>query len=110
MISSHLDGYSMTDVLTFLQHVYKDLPLNCEQEAWELLPIADPSDLPTLTDKAIVVIEAVQGSTFLHSSTSTRDVFDWWRLAARVNLVSFRQRCITAVAKHFEVLQHDQRL
>ncbi len=110
MLSSPLDGYSLTDVLTFLQHVYKDLPLTSEQEAWDLLPIADQFDSPTLTDKAISAIESAQGSTFLERSTRNRDVFDWWHLADRFNLVSFRQRCIRAVAKRFEVLQQDHRL
>lgn len=107
-ISTPLEGYQEADVMTFLRHVYKQQPLQSEKEAWGLLPIADQFDSPSLTGKAIEIIEAAQGdSLFSHSD---KDVLDWWHLAERFNLQSFKARCVTAVAQHFETLQHDARL
>ena len=108
IISSPLQTYREVDVVTFLRHVYKDQPLQSEQEAWDLLPIADQFDSPSLCGKAVLVIEAAQGNSLF--SNSSKDVIAWWQLADRFNLHSFKSRCVKAVAQQFETLQHDARL
>ncbi len=110
VISAPLQGYRSSDVLTFLRHVYKDQQLQSEQEAWDLLPVADQFDSPSLTEKALVIIEQSQGTSFFSNANSNKDALYWWQLAKRFNLHSFKLRCIQAVAQRFDVLQHDKRL
>ena len=110
VISTPLQSYRKIDVLTFLRHVYKDQQLQSEQEAWELLPIADQFDSPSLTEKAVTVIEAAQGTSLFSNANNNKDVLDWWHLAERFNLHSFKSRCVRAVAQRFEVMQHDKRM
>ncbi len=110
VISTPLEGYKESDVLTFLRHVYKDQPVQSEQEALSLLQIADQFDSPGLTEKAVMVLEAAQGNSLFSSRSSGKDVLDWLHVAERFNLSSFKIRCIRAVAQQFEVLQHDKRL
>ena len=110
ILSSALQGHSLEGVLTFLQHTYKDLPLTTEKEAWDLLPIADQFDSPSLTDKAVSVIESSHGFNFFDQPCNGKDALDWWQLAERFGLLDFKARCIEAVARHFEALQHDDRL
>ena len=110
VISTPLQHYREIDVLTFLRHIYKDQQLQSEQEAWELLPIADQFDSPSLTEKAVTVIEAAQGTSLFSNANNNKDVFDWWHLAERFNLHSFKSRCVQAVAQRFEMMQHDKRM
>ena len=108
VICSPLQGYQEADALTFLRHVYKDQPLQSEEEAWNLLQIADQFDSPSLTGKAVVVIEAAQGDNLFINSR--KDVIEWWHMAEHFSLCSFKSRCVRAVAQRFETLQHDSRL
>ena len=111
MICSFLDGYSLREVSTFLLHIYKDLPVESEKDAWDLLPIADHFDCPALIEKAAQVIERSTGSIFLlEDRHRNKDLLDWWHMARRFGLKNFERACVTYVAARFEELQYNPRL
>ncbi len=50
--------YTKTDVTAFLTHVYQQVPVDSEEEAWGLYQLADQFEAPGLMQRAIAIIEA----------------------------------------------------
>ena len=104
-----LAAFKQTDIRVFLYHSYQDKPIVSELEAMQLITIADMFDSPYLMEKAVQFLENAKGDS-LQATCCPDGALFWLQLAERFHLNSFRERCVTFVPAHYEVLQQDKRM
>lgn len=104
-----LAGLKKADIGEYLCHSYQDKSVTSELAAMQLLTVADLFDSPLLVEKAVQFLESAKGE-LLKATCSSDGALHWLQLAERFDLGSFKDRCVTFVAAHFQILQQDKRM
>lgn len=71
--------------------------------------MADLFDSPFLVDKAVQFLEGAKGE-LLKATRGSDGALYWLQLAERFDLNRFRDRCVTFVAAHFQILHQVERM
>ena len=106
VLNKQLQGFTASELQSFLNHIYLSPVISSSAEAYALLRLADLFDAAKLMGKAVAYLEETAAGDLYASGDVT---LKWLLLAERLNLESFMKRSANLAAIQYTQIRQDQR-
>ena len=106
VLDKQLQGFTASELQSFLNHIYLSPVISSSAEAYALLRLADLFDAAKLMGKAVAYLEETAAGDLYASGDVT---LKWLLLAERLNLESFMKRSANLAAIQYTQIRQDQR-